>query len=80
MVQNSEHGGHFLIAERILFAERVVHSVEVKLQQFNLRGGFVRRRAQDGFQTKDLRTGTAFLGVGLGLLEVLCLVLVEPRV
>ena len=80
MVHDSEHRGHFLIAERILFAERVVHGVEVKFQQFNLRGGFVGRRAQNGFQTKDLRKSTAFLCVSLGLLEVLCLVLVEPCV
>ena len=77
VVEDCKHGRYFLIAERIVFAEGIVHCMEVKFQQLNLRRGFVRRHAENGFQAEDLCKSTTLLCVCLGLFEVLCLVLIE---
>lgn len=77
VVHDSEHGRYLLVAEGVLLAESVVHGVEVKFEELNLRRRFVRSHWQDALQAEDLGQSASLLRVGLCLPQILGLVLVE---
>ena len=80
MVHDGEHCRHLLVAEGVILAESIVHGVEVKFEELNLRGRFVGCNTQDGLQAENLGQGTPLLGIGLRFPQVLGLVLVQSGI
>ena len=61
----------------MLFAENIVHVVEVQLEQFNLAWRLVRCHVNYALQVEDLSKDTSLIDIGSCLFQALCLILIE---
>ena len=61
----------------MLFAENIVHVVEVQLEQFYLAWRLVRCHVNDALQVKDLSEYAPLIDIGSCFFQALCLILIE---
>ena len=80
VIEDGEHRRHLLVTVLILFAEYVVHVVEVKSQELILARRLVWRHVDDRFKVEDLSEDSALSLIGPSFLQALRLILVQFRI